>query len=136
MKVSPHLVFDGQCEEAFAFYARVLGGEVVTMLSYGESPMADQVAPEWHARIVHATLDLGDGVLNGADALPDDFARPQGFYVLIQPDRPTEAERVFHRLAERGEIRVPVQRTFWSPRFGVVVDRFGTPWEVSCESEG
>jgi PhnB protein len=136
MKLSPHLVFDGRCEEAFRFYERVLGGRVVTMLRYGDSPMADQVAPEWHRRIVHVTLDLGDGVvLNGVDALPDDFERPQGFYVLIQPDEPAEATRVFNLLAEGGEIRTPVQPTFWSPCFGVLIDQFGIPREISCEAE-
>ena len=65
--------------------SKQLGGKIVTMLSYGESPMADQVTPEWHDRIVHATLTLGDDVLRGVDALPADFQPPQGFYVLLDP---------------------------------------------------
>ena len=59
--------------------------------------------------------------------------RPQGFYVLLHPDEPGESERVFHRLAENGQIRVPLQKTFWSPCYGVLIDRFGVPWEISCE---
>ncbi len=136
MKLSPHLVFDGQCREAFTFYEQAFGGTVATMLTYGDSPMADQVAPEWHGRIVHASLTLGDDVLSGVDALPDDFEPPQGFYVLLHLDAPGEAERVFNLLADDGEIRMPVQKTSWSPCFGVVVDRVGIPWEISCEGEG
>ncbi len=135
MNLSPHLVFDGHCQEAFTFYERALGGEIVTMLTYGDSPMAEQVAPEWHGRIVHASMTLGDGVLSGVDALAEDFERPQGFYVLLHPDEPGESERVFHRLAENGQIRVPLQKTFWSPCYGVLVDRFGVPWEISCEGQ-
>ena len=62
--------------------------------------------------------------------------RPQGFYVLLHPDEPGESERVFHALAENGEIRIPLQETFWSPSYGVLVDRFGVPWEISCEAQG
>ena len=135
MNLSPHLVFDGQCQEAFTFYEQALGGEIVTMLTYGDSPMAEQVSPEWHGRIVHASMTLGDGVLSGVDALAEDFERPQGFYVLLHPDEPGESERVFHRLAENGQIRVPLQKTFWSPCYGVLVDQFGVPWEISCEGQ-
>ena len=135
MNLSPHLVFDGQCQEAFTFYEQALGGEIVTMLTYGDSPMAEQVSPEWHGRIVHASMTLGDGVLSGVDALAEDFERPQGFYVLLHPDEPGESERVFHRLAEHGQIRVPLQKTFWSPCYGVLVDQFGVPWEISCAGQ-
>ena len=136
MKLSPHLVFNGQCHEAFSFYERALGGKIVTMLSYGESPMADQVAPEWHGRIVHATLTLGDDVLSGIDALPTDFKPPQGFYILLDPGDPDEGERVFRLLAQHGDVRISVQKTFWSPCYGMLVDRFGIPWEISCAGEG
>ena len=105
------------------------------MLTYGDSPMAEQVSPEWHGRIVHASMTLGDGVLSDVDVLAEDFERPQGFYVLLHPDEPAESERVFHRLAESGQIRVPLQKTFWSPCYGVLVDRFGVPWEISCEGQ-
>ena len=135
MNLSPHLVFDGQCQEAFSFYEQTLGGEIVTMLTYGDSPMAEQVSPQWHGRIVHANMKLSDGVLSGVDALPDDFEQPQGFYVLLHTEGPGESERVFGLLAENGEIRIPIQKTFWSPCYGVLVDRFGVPWEISCDGQ-
>jgi PhnB protein len=132
MDVSPHLMFCGQCEEAFRFYERLLGGKILTMLTYGNSPMAEQVSPEWREKIVHASLTVADGVLTGVDVLPEQYERPQGFYVLLGIDEPADAERVFGELAENGVVRMPIQQTFWSARFGVLVDRFGIPWEVNC----
>ena len=130
--ISPHLIFGGQCEQAFTFYESLLDGKIVTMLTYGASPMAGQVPPEWAGKIVHAALSLGDQVLSGADALPGEYEQPRGFYVLLQPTDLAESERIFLQLAERGQVRLPIQETFWSPAFGVVVDRFGIPWEISC----
>lgn len=135
MNLSPHLVFDGECREAFTFYEQALGGKNITMLTYGDSPMAAQVPPECRDRIVHASMTLGNGVLTGADALPEDFERPQGFYVLLQPDEPDESERMFRLLSENGQVRIPMQKTFWSASYGSLVDRFGVPWEISCEGQ-
>ncbi len=132
MEVTPHLMFCGQCEEAFRFYERVLGGKNVTMLTYGDSPMAEQVPLEWRGKIVHASMTVAGGALTGADVLPEQYERPQGFYVLLGIDQATDAERVFSSLAENGVVRMPIQQTFWSARFGVLVDRFGIPWEVTA----
>jgi PhnB protein len=129
MRVSPHLVFDGQCKDAFEYYRRVLGGEL-GMLTYGDSPAANEVDPKWHDRIVHATLKVGDFDLAGADALPQDFEKPQGFYVLLHVEGAGEAARIFGELAVGGTVRVPFGPTFWSPGFGVLLDQFGVPWEV------
>jgi PhnB protein len=133
MKLSTHLTFNGQCEAAFAFYERCLGGKIDTMIAYGDSPMAELVPAEWCGKIVHASLTLGDDCLNGADVLPAEFQRPQGFFVLLRVRNAVDAERIFHALAENGAVQMPIQKTFWSPCFGVVVDRFGIPWEISCE---
>lgn len=135
MRLSPHLSFDGTCREAFGFYEQVLGGSIVTMLTYGASPMADDVPPQAHDRIVHATLTFGDAVLSGADAPPGEFELPCGFQLLLQPEDAEASGRVFDLLSEGAEIVVPPQKTFWSPFYGALVDRFGVPWEISCESE-
>ena len=132
MQLSTHLVFSGQCQAAFQFYERCLGGAIVTMLSYGDSPMAGDVPLEWRSKIVHATLKIGDRVLMGADSLPDQLERPQGFYLLLDIDDPAEAARLFRALAENGTVRFPMQATFWSQAFGVLVDQFGIPWEFNC----
>jgi PhnB protein len=125
-------MFCGQCEEAFRFYERVLGGQIITLLTYGNSPLAEQVPLEWRDKIIHASLTITGGALTGADVLPEQFERPQGFYVLLGIAEPADAERVFAALAKDGTVRMPIQQTFWSVRFGVLVDRFGIPWEVNC----
>ena len=133
MKLYPHLAFNGECEAAFQFYAQCFGGEIVTMLAYGNSPMAEQAPPEWRGKILHATLNFGENVLAGSDSLPGQYEQPKGFQVLLGVDDPVEAERIFHALAENGRVLMPIQQTFWARRFGVLVDRFGIPWEINCE---
>lgn len=135
MRISPHLTFDGHCKAAFLVYHRIFGGDLRTMLTYGESPMASQVDPQWHDRIAHATLSLGDVELTGADVPSRDYGRPQGFFVTLTLDNPARAESIFHALAEDGDVRLPFRQTFWSPGFGVVIDRFGVPWELNSTHE-
>jgi PhnB protein len=133
MRVEPHLTFRGDCEQAFRFYERLFGGRLVVM-SYGSSPAASTVPEGWRSKVVHATLTLPDGnALLGADVLPEQFERPQGMYVFLALRDASEAERVFAALADGGSVRMPLQKTFWSPSFGAVVDRFGTPWEITVE---
>lgn len=93
--------------------------------------MSAQVEPEWHDRIVHASLQVGDVELAGVDLLPGDYRKPQGFFVTLTLEDPSRAAVVFASLADGGEVRLPFQETFWSPGFGGVVDRFGIPWEIN-----
>jgi PhnB protein len=133
MQLNPYLLFNGQCEAAFKFYERCLGGKLEMMLRHGESPMAQQVPPEWRDRIMHARLVVGDKVLMGSDAPPDHYEEPRGFSVSIGIDDPGKAERIFQAMAEKGTVRMPLQKTFWALRFGMLVDQFGIPWMVNCE---
>ena len=135
MRLDTHVSFGGECAEAFKFYQRVLGGSLQTMATYRETPMAAHVSPEWRDKIIHATLVVGDAVLMGADSPPGNFETPAGFSVTIQVKEPAEAERLFHALAEGGKVTMPIQKTFWSARFGMLVDRFGIPWMINCEQE-
>jgi len=132
MKLNPHVSFGGQCEVAFRFYERCLGGEIITMLTYGNSPMAEQVPPEFRGKIVHATLTLGASVLYGADVVPDRYQPPSGFHLTIGLDDPDQAEVIFHALSENGIVQMPLQKTFWAVLFGVLVDQFGVSWEINC----
>ena len=132
MKLSTHLTFNGQCRAAFDLYRQCFGGEFVTMLTYGDSPMAAQTPPEWRDKIMHAALKIGEEVLAGVDLPSKDFQPPRGFFVLIEVVNPEEAERIFHSLAVNGTIHMPMQQTFWAQRFGVLVDQFGIPWEINC----
>ena len=132
MRISAHLIFDGQCREAFVAYEKILGGTLATFMTFGESPLAASVDAKWHARILHATLEVDGAELNGADVLPHDYQRPQGFSVILSLGGVERARQIFTALAEGGKINMPFQSTFWSPGFGVLVDRFGTPWEINC----
>ena len=132
MKLNPYLAFDGKCREAFEFYEKALGGKIVFMQSYGESPMASSMPPETHGRIMHVTLQLGDQSLQGADAPPGQFSTPAGFSVAAHFDDESEGERVFNALGQGGEVKMPFQPTFWAKGFGMVIDRFGTPWIVNA----
>jgi PhnB protein len=133
MQLNPYLTFNGQCEAAFKFYERCLPGKIEMVLTFGNSPMADQVSAEWRNKIMHARLIVGDKVLMGSDAPPDRYEAPKGFSVSFSVDDPAEAERVFHALAEKGTVQMPIQETFWAVRFGTLVDRFGIPWMINCE---
>jgi PhnB protein len=104
------------------------------MLTYGESPTAPQIDPQYYGRIVHATLLIGEIELTGVDFLPQDYRTPQGFFVTVTLDDPLRAAEVFHSLASGGDVRMPFQSTFWSPGFGVVIDRYAVPWEINTAS--
>jgi PhnB protein len=132
MQLSSALNFNGQCEEAFKFYKQCLGGNIQTMMTWGESPMADQVPAELRDKIIHAALTVGDSLLIGSDAPTDRYETPRGFSVAIQIDDVADAERVFGALSEKGNVTMPLQQTFWATRFGMLVDRFGIPWMVNC----
>jgi PhnB protein len=136
MKLNSYLMFNGQCEAAFKFYEQCLGGKITAMMTYSESPdssMLDKTPPEWHNKIMHVGLMIGDQELMGSDNPPGYSETPQGFSVSIGVDDPAEAERIFHTLAENGTVKMPFQQTFWAYRFGMLVDQFGVPWMINCE---
>jgi PhnB protein len=135
MTLDLHISFGGQCEAAFNFYERCLGGKIETMLTWGNSPMANEMPPEWHAKICHATLTVGGSALAGADVPPEQYVRPVGFQVLLGIDDPADAERIFQALADNGTVKMPLQKTFWAARFGALIDQFGVPWEINCAQE-
>jgi len=130
--LSPHVTFNGQCREAFQFYAQLFGGVTGTMLSWADSPMADQVPENRRGEILHASLRLGDRELCGADVAPEQYVRSEGILIILEPADPATAERWFSALAEGGTVEMPLQETFWAARFGVLRDRFGVPWEINC----
>ena len=136
MRIEPRisLVFNGECDAAFTLYQRCLGGTVMFRLTWGDSPMADQAPAEWRDKILHATLTVGGTAFSGADVLPGVYERPQGFQVQLNLDDAAAAERIFKQLADGGLVTVHLQQTFWAQRFGAVVDRFGIPWGINCES--
>jgi len=133
MKLNPYLNFPGTCEEAMSTYAKVLGGDIVAMLAYGDMPGENPIPDDMRKKIAHARLIIGDQVLMASDAGPDRYKPMQGVSVTLNIEDPAEADRVFNALADRGTIEMPLSETFWAHKFGVLADRFGTRWMVNCE---
>jgi PhnB protein len=132
MQLSPYLNFKGECEAAFKFYEHALGGKIVAMITYGETPMADKVPPDWHKKICHANLLIGDTSFMGCDPPPDRFDAPNGFYITIGIKDPAEAKRIFDALAPNGTVVMPLQKTFWAVSFAMLRDQYGIPWMINC----
>jgi PhnB protein len=129
VKINPSLMYSGTCGEAFRRYASVFGGEIVLMMTYGESPARSQVADDWQDKVWFARLRAGGLDITGGDLASSET--PGGFSMVIEVADAAEAERVFAGLAEGGEVLMPLQATPWSPRYGVVRDPFGIRWEIN-----
>lgn len=102
-------------------------------MTHAGTPAGNPVPPEWRNKILHVRMTVAGGVLMGSDTPPEHYWKPQGFSVSLSFDEPEEADRAFHALAEGGSVRMPIQKTFWAARFGMLVDRFSIPWMISCE---
>ena len=133
MRVNPYLHFNGNCEEAFKFYEKTFGGKIGAMITHAGTPAEGHVPAEWHDKIMHARLFVGDDVLMGSDSPPGHYQKPAGFSVTLQITKPDEGKRIFEILAKDGMIVMPFAQTFWAAGFGMLVDRFGIPWMVNCE---
>jgi PhnB protein len=133
MQFNSYLHFNGRCEEAFKFYEKVLGGKIEAMIPHEGTPAEQHVPAEWRKKIMHARLVVDGQSLMGSDAPPQHYHQPQGFSVNISVKNPADAERIFKALAEKGKITMPLEKTFWAQRFGMVADQFGIPWMINCE---
>ena len=148
MQFIPYLNFDGQCAEAMAFYAHVFGGKVLHQSTFADLPPGENMPPLPEAakqRILHAQLQIGAQSLMASDSFPappgqsadtcaGGYRKPQGMWVSIGVDSLAQGQEVFSALAEGGQVGMPFAATFWSPGFGMVTDRFGTPWMVNVQS--
>src|SRR4051794_20062089 len=102
MDITPYLSFDGRCEEALTFYAKVLGGKTSMLMTWGESPMGKDAPPDWGKKVIHATFELDGKTIGASDSPPGYYKKPQGFSVTLDLDKEADAERVFKALAEKG----------------------------------
>jgi PhnB protein len=136
MQINAYLSFDGNCEEAFKFYEKVLGGKIEAMLTHEGTPAAAQTPPEWLKKIIHARMTIGNALLMASDVPPGHYNQPHGYSINIGVTSAQEAERIFSALAENGTVHMPIGETFWAERFGMLTDRFGIPWMVNCERAG
>jgi PhnB protein len=132
MQLNTYVMFAGTCDAAFKLYEELLGGKTTMRMIYADSPMVEQTAPEWRDKVMHATMSVGDTVLMGMDAAPAHYQEPKGFYVSLGVAEEADADHIFQAMAVDGKVHMPIQKTFWSPRFGMLVDRFGIPWMINC----
>ena len=136
--VQPYLFFGGRCEEALEFYRTALGEQVDFLMRYQESPEpmpAGMVPPGFENKIMHTSFRIGSTTIMAADGCQEDkgFA---GFSLSLSVPTEAEAQRAFAALADGGQVRMPLAKTFWSPCFGMVADRFGLLWMISIEAAG
>ncbi len=130
--LEPYLIFDGNCADAMRFYERTLGGKLQALMTFGESPMGGQMPPGAAGRVMHARLVIGDRALMASDGmLGEPYEGMKNFSVTLYYPEVAEAKRVFDALAEGGKVTMPMDKTFWAEAFGMLVDRFGTPWFIS-----
>ena len=138
MPIEPYLFFNGCCEEALDFYAHAIGARVEMLMRYSESPdpvPEGQLPPGFENKIMHASFFAGDARIMASDVCDGDPGF-KGFSLSLAVPTEAEAHRVFGALAESGKVDMPIGKTFWSPCFGMVTDRFGVPWMVTVAESG
>src|SRR6185503_7194933 len=137
--VQPYLFFNGSCEEAVEFYRKALGAEVEMMMRFSESPEPHQpgmVPPGFENKIMHASFRIGQTTIMASDGCSAEKTNFQGFSLSLSVPSEAEADRVFTALTQGGQVRMPLTKTFWSPRFGMLEDRFGVGWMISVAPAG
>jgi PhnB protein len=135
MQIQPYLFFDGRCDEAIEFYRGALGAEVLMLMRYKDSPEPAMVHGN-HDKVMHARLRISHASVLASDGRCQGRPSFEGFALSLTAPDEAEAERLFGALAEGGQVQMPLARTFFSPRYGMVADRFGLPWMIYVEPEG
>jgi len=133
MPVQPYLFFEGRCEEAIEFYKKALGAKVEMLMRFKENPEPQggcTPSPEIAEKVMHSSLRIGDTVIMASDGRCQGKANFQGFALTLTAPNEAEADRLFAALADGGQVNMALTRTFFSPRFGMVADRFGVGWMV------
>ncbi len=130
MQVQPYLFFEGRCEEAVEFYRSALGAEVTFLMRYKENPDPGMCPPGSGDKVLHMSFRVGETMLLASDGHCMGQPGFQGFSLSLTTQNEAEAERLFASLADGGQVRMPMAKTFFSPRFGMVTDRFGVLWII------
>ncbi|MCY3880484.1 MAG: VOC family protein [Rhodobacteraceae bacterium] len=131
MAFTPYLTFDGNCKEAFEWYAEVLGGSIVAMMRFRDEPSCAGMPEEVQDKIMHARLQFRDSLLMASDLPMGEYVQPQSVHVAIDFGDTATAKAVFGQFADGGEVSMPFDKTFWTEGFGIVRDRFGVLWMVN-----
>src|ERR1051325_3956611 len=133
--IEPYLFFEGRCEEAMEFYKKALGAEVLFMMRFKESPDPNACKGVPGDKIMHATLRIGGGNVMVSDGRCDEPLKFQGFSLSLGVNTEAEADKFFNALIQGGQVIMPLAKTFWSPRFGMLTDKFGVMWMINVLSE-
>ena len=131
--VQPYLFFNGQCDEALAFYGKTLGAKVDFIMRYNESPQPpppDAIPAGFEKKVMHASFRIGDNILMASDGDQNEPAF-EGFSLSLTLPSEADARRVFGDLSQGGRVTLPIGKTFWSPCFGMLKDRFGVGWMIT-----
>lgn len=131
MQVQPYLSFEGRCDEAAEFYRKALGAEVTMLMRFKESPDPGMCSPGSLDKVMHMSFRIGDATLMASDGRCTGQPNFQGISLSLTAPSDAEAERLFDSLADGGQVQMPLTKTFFSSRFGMVADRFGVPWMIS-----
>ena len=137
MQVQPYLFFDGRCEEAIEFYRGALGAEVSMLMRWKDSPEPcpeGMIPPGSDNKVMHAALRIGETIVMASDGRCQGKPNFQGFSLSIAAATEADADRMFGALADGGQVQMPMGKTFFSPRFGMVADRFGVSWMIIVEA--
>ena len=135
MQIQPYLFFDGRCEEAIAFYQSALGAKQSMLMRFKQAPEPSMVTPGSEDKVMHARLDIGDTTVLLSDGRCLGQPNFQGFALSLTAPDAAEAEHLFAALGDGGEVRMPLAKTFFSPSFGMVADRFGVGWMIIAPAE-
>lgn len=133
MQVQPYLFFGGRCDEALEFYRNALGAQVEMLMRHNESPEPPppgMLQPGFENKVMHATFHVGESTLMASDGC-DDKSAFSGFSLSLNPKTEAEAQKIFAALSAGGEVRMPLTKTFWSPCFGMLADKFGIGWMIN-----
>ena len=129
--VQPYLFFGGRCEEAIEFYRRAIGAEVQMLMRFKESPEPTGLPDCFEEKVMHASFRIGDSIVMVSDGRCEGDPSFEGFSLSITVSEEAEAERIFAALSDGGLVTMPLEKTFWAPKFGMVQDRFGLGWMIS-----
>ena len=130
MQIQPYLFFDGRCDEAIEFYQKALGAKVEMLMRFKEAPDQSMISPGSADKVMHSSIKIGDSTVLASDGRNSGKPNFQGFSLTIYAKTETEADKLFRALGEGGEVRMPLAKTFFSPRFGMVADKFGVGWMI------
>ena len=142
MKLNPYLCFNGNCKAAFDYYIKHLGAKMIMCMTYADAPPQPESSqqqpgckPTASDKIMHARIQLDEGVIMGSDSPPDRFQQPAGIFINLGTKDEKEAERFYAALSDKGQVFMPLGETFWAHRFAMLQDQFGIPWMINCEKE-